>query len=357
MRDERDRPSTGWVRSWPEWSPFAAAMWSAVYACLGLWWTLGHEGFPFDAGPSLRIPAAVGAPAVAALGLASTIVALRLAAPIVGPIAGARPGTPARAGLLAWAWAMAAALLVAVPDERALMAVAFAPVFLLGAPFGWPPVPYATAVPWPVMNQFACIVGGFLWGASALAFARRSRDACPACGRDAAGAGWTSPAAAARWGARAALVAAVIPAMYAATRLAWFLGIPLGISDAFLRAGQADGMWRIGGALAAVATAGSVLTLGLVRPWGETFPRPLPWLGGRRVPPALAVVPAAVVAVVVFSAGLGLVRVAVRDGIGVGDWATTGPGLLWPVWGVALGAAALAYHYRRRGRCRRCGRA
>jgi hypothetical protein len=32
------------------------------------------------------------------------------------------------------------------------------------------------------------------------------------------------------------------------------------------------------------------------------------------------------------------------------------PELLWPLWGAALGAATLAYHYRTRGRCAHCGR-
>jgi hypothetical protein len=32
------------------------------------------------------------------------------------------------------------------------------------------------------------------------------------------------------------------------------------------------------------------------------------------------------------------------------------PELLWPVWGVALGAATLAYYYRRRNKCKHCER-
>jgi hypothetical protein len=32
------------------------------------------------------------------------------------------------------------------------------------------------------------------------------------------------------------------------------------------------------------------------------------------------------------------------------------PKLLWPLWGAALGAATLAYYYRRPGRCGLCGR-
>lgn len=38
------------------------------------------------------------------------------------------------------------------------------------------------------------------------------------------------------------------------------------------------------------------------------------------------------------------------------NWATLAPELLWPLWGVALGTATLAYYYRRRGRCPHCGR-
>lgn len=33
------------------------------------------------------------------------------------------------------------------------------------------------------------------------------------------------------------------------------------------------------------------------------------------------------------------------------NWAALAPGLLWPLW-----EATLAYYYRRRGRCERCGR-
>src|SRR5690349_19230098 len=35
-----------------------------------------------------------------------------------------------------------------------------------------------------------------------------------------------------------------------------------------------------------------LLTLGLVKPWGEVVPRWVPLLGGRRIPPLVAVVPA-----------------------------------------------------------------
>lgn len=64
------------------------------------------------------------------------------------------------------------------------------------------------------------------------------------------------------------------------------------------------GMLGIGiGLGCAVASAlGGVLTHGLVHRWGEAFARWTRFAAGRRVPPALAVVPASVVAVVLVPA-------------------------------------------------------
>jgi hypothetical protein len=99
--------------------------------------------------------------------------------------------------------------------------------------------------------------------------------------------------------------------------------------------------------------------------WGEVFPAWMPLIGGKVVPIRLAVVPAMIVAALVTSAGLMFVRLALSGGFDdafdfVGDpegnWAAIAPELLWPLWGLALGATALAYAYRRRGRCPVCGR-
>ncbi|MEV5011742.1 hypothetical protein ACFY2M_40005 [Streptomyces sp. NPDC001276] len=46
--------------------------------------------------------------------------------------------------------------------------------------------------------------------------------------------------------------------------------------------------------LSVVGEGFALLTLGLVKPWGEVFPRWLPFLGGRRVPIKAAVIPATV---------------------------------------------------------------
>jgi proline iminopeptidase len=349
--------------TWPDWAAPAAGVWALAYGALGVYWALGGAGFPFGpendpgagraAGSALGgLQADVGAPAIAALGLAGMVAAALLARPAARPRRG-----PLDRALLGFAWGLSALLLLLVPDARLLAAMAYAPVFLVGAPFGWPPVSFLVAVRWPVLNQGLCLAGGFLWGAAALAAQRRARAACPACGRTGAPeAAWTAPAAAARWGRWAVAVAVGVQVCYALVRYAWALGVPLGISEELLRQGRAEGMWQAGASLATVDVVGALLTLGLVQRWGEVVPRWVPGLGGRRVPPALAIAPASVVAAVVTAGGLGVVRRTLSAGFRVEDWATIGPGLLWPLWGAALGAATLAYYYRRRGSCRRCGR-
>lgn len=353
-----------WWRRWPDWTGYAAGAWSLVYGglVLGLYWTLGSVGFPFgesDPQAALSVLGGVraefGAPVIAALGL--------VGASVAGAMARMRGRGILRVVMLAFAWSVAVALALVIPDYRVLMGVAYTPIFMIGAPFGWPPGSFFDVITWPVVNQFVCIAGGLAWAAAAVAYQRRSRDASANRGRTGVTAHWTTPAAAARWGTWATAVAVIIPLLYAATRWAWALGIPLGISEEFLREGQANGMWWAGAGLATVAVGGAMLTLGLVRRWGEVFPRWLPFLAGKRVPIWLAVIPASLVAVIVTNAGLMFVRLTLLGTLGEvftfideGDWAALAPELLWPLWGVALAAATLAYYYRGRGRCGHCGR-
>jgi hypothetical protein len=193
-------------------------------------------------------------------------------------------------------------------------------------------------IPWPVANQFLLVAGGLFW--AGLVVASADCDVAPF--------GWTTPQAAARWERSAVALAVAAPLPFVITRWTWALGIPPGISEAFFREGQESELWPVGGALAAVA-GGAALTLGLTQRWGEVFPGWAVGLAGKPVPPALATVPAALASVVVTSAGFGYVRALLRSGIPAEGWAMVVPDVLWPVWGAALGAAALAYHYRRRG--------
>jgi hypothetical protein len=354
------------LAGWPRWIGWVAAGWSLAYAVLGLFWWAGGGGFPFGierdpagAGVSLleRARPETTGPVLAAAGLGGAVLAATLS----------RARRRGHAGdLLAGSgWAMAVTLAVVVPDYRPLLAVVRLPMLLAGAPFGWPKEMrladfFGVFLPWPVLNQIVLVIGGLLWAATVLAFRRRAREACGNCGRGDAVAAWNTPAAAARWGRWAVAVAVAVPIGYALTRWAWALDIPLGVSRAGLRkeAAESPGIWLAGALLATMAAGGALLTIGLVRPWGETYPRWIPYLRGKPVRPRTAIIPATAVALLVTSAGLMYLRwLAIgRIHLSADTWGLFVPEFFWPVWGVALGAAALAYHLRRRGRCAHCGR-
>lgn len=343
-------------RQWARWACPAAACWSLLYGVLGLLWALDGAAFPFG-GPTddtalATVRAAVAGPAVAAVGLAGATLALVMTR--------GRGRGGVRRALIVFGAILAVTSAVLIPGHRPLMAIARTPLVLVGAPFGWPPGLslgefFATMYPWPVLNELLMILGGLLWAAATLAYARRSGDACVHCGRTDHAATWAADAA--RWGPWAVAVAVAVPVVYALTRWAWALGIPLGFTREALRAEAAEspGIWVAGAGLATLAVGGALLTLGLVQRWGERFPGWVPFLRGRPVPARLAVVPATIVAALVTSAGTAYVRRALLSEEFTLDWGT-GPSLLWPLWGIALGAATLAYHLRRRGACPDCHR-
>jgi hypothetical protein len=155
-------------RRWPGWVGYVAAAWSLVYGLLSLYWALGGAGFPLgsenDPGAALSILGGVragfGAPVIAALGLAGAVVAVAMART-------RQQRGVLRTALFGFAWAAATTLALLIPDYRALVAVAYTPIILIGAPFGWPPgVSILDVYPWPVVNRFLCIGGGLLWAAT-----------------------------------------------------------------------------------------------------------------------------------------------------------------------------------------------
>jgi hypothetical protein len=342
-------------------TPFLAAAWALGTGGLALWWTATGDGYPFGVNnpddilhPLRAVPPAVGAPIFAVVLLAAGVLALATAGR--HPV---HPPRSLRAILLGFGWATVGALLVVVPGTEVLTFAGYAPILILGAPFGWPPVDYSELVDAQILTEVSSVVGGLLLLRTLLAWQRRTGGACVACGRDTAP-GRTSAAAAARWvrrGRWAAYVAAAIPAIYAVTRLAWLAGITMGIPAEFLTEMRDNGMVWAGAGLGAFALLGSVLTLGLVQRWGEVFPRWMVGLAGRRVPIRLATVPATIVAVAVASASMGFFSNAKSLTLFVGGpSAATLPMALWPLWSVALIVATYAYHLRRRGRCETCGR-
>ncbi|MFF2650669.1 hypothetical protein [Streptomyces sp. NPDC058045] len=342
-RDESPRPGATVGRRFPfGWAAFLALL---CYGLANLYWALGGSGFPFganDANPEYSAFEHVGraqlAPWVAGGFLVSAAVALLLALP-------GRRRVPT--GVLLGATALAAAaVLGTLADFRILGNLAY--VFML----------QFSAINWTVVNQVFAVVAVGLMVVSAVGYQRRVTGACTRCGRTESEAGWTSPAEAARWGRKAVYTAVVVPLVYASTRWAWAIGYPLGISQKMWDDGKKDHLWMYGAALATMGALGSLLTLGLVQRWGEVFPRWIPFLRGRRVPPALAVVPASLVSVMVTSAGIMYIRLHFQGAFDDvrHNWGATVPETIWPVWGIALAAATLAYYFRRRGACKNCGR-
>jgi hypothetical protein len=326
-----------------------AAGWAAGYGILALGWAVTGRGFPFgpadaesDMSALRALDPEIGAPlfAVVLLGAAVALIA-------------AWASTAFRYAVLAYLWLVAGALLIVVPDVRLLTIAGYAPMLIIGLPFGWPDVDYSTVFTWTVANQALAVAGGLLIARATLAWQRRTRDACESCGRTGAPGGWTSPESAARWGRAAAWIAAAVPTLYAVVRLAWAAGIPLGIPADFLDEMRREGMHLAAAGLGGFALLGAVLTLGLTQRWGERFPRWMIGLSGRPVPIRLATVPAGFVAILVASASISLLTGS-RDLLSPDLTGT--PALLWPLWSVALAAAAYAYHLRRRPGCAVCDR-
>ena len=363
-------PVGGGLRDWPRWAPYAAVAWSLVYAMLGVYWAVSGRGFPYtpetvsdDLGPLLGqfgpgvawiVVMMAGIPA-AALGTAMLRgVRSRALRPVF-----------ITAGAL-----LAGVLLLLMTGLTLLQTLGYTPFSIVklftGDEFGRVYLEMLTR--WTTVHQLLCLTGGFLWLATTISYARRSGDACLYCGRRDSPEGWTSPNNAARWGQIAVYVSMVAPVFYAFTRYAWALGFPLGMSEEYLRWGQQSGTWIAGLFLANFGLVGAVLTLGLVQRWGEVFPRWMIGLAGRRIPVALAVIPASIVSVLVMVGGIGIwsgldqmTDAMVADGgenislIG-GIIFHVGPTLLFPVWGLALAVATLGYYYRRRGPCNVCDR-
>ncbi|WP_216209375.1 hypothetical protein [Amycolatopsis aidingensis] len=103
-----------------------------------------------------------------------------------------------------------------------------------------------------------------------------------------------------RWAKVAAYAAALSTVPSCLWRIALGLQVPLGFTEAELRALDIPGSgtaYVFG--LSVLAQGFALLTLGLVQRWGETIPRWVPALGGRRIPPLAAIIPALLGAVAV----------------------------------------------------------
>ena len=339
-------------KNWPSWIGYATAAWSLLYGVLGIYWTFGGAGYPFAQVPNDRAtasilegtPVHVVAPVMATIGLAGAALAVVMTRM-----------RPRGSVLQTIAAVLAVGLALVIPDYTLIAVVALSPAIVVFAFTGVPGAQGGVGdiLYWHRANLIILFVGGVLWAATAIAYHRRSRNLCVSCGRGSSEPTWQSPAAALRWGKWAVGVAVVANLPYEFTRVAWYFGRPLGISDDFHQMmADTPGMLEMGLGLAVMGLAGGVLTHGLVHRWGEIYPRWIWFKAGQRVPPPLAIIPASIVAVVLVPAGLMNTQLPL-DG---DNWAINAPGILWVAWGAALGTATYAYYLRRRTTCARCGR-
>ncbi|MFC0469295.1 hypothetical protein ACFFHM_01760 [Halalkalibacter kiskunsagensis] len=335
-----------WLSCWPQWTGYAAALWSLLYGLLGLYWFLGGNGFPFGKNDSRaemmgsflsNLNVDVGGPVIAIAGLVGTVVAIAMKMTW-----GSRFH---RAIFLSYAWIMSVTLIFIVPDSRIVQNFAY--LFLL----------HFDLLDWRVINQVFCIVGGFIWGASAIAYFRLTQNACGNCGRNDATEG-SSAKATAKWGKWFTYFAVIMALPYGIVRWAWALGIPLGTNDSSM-VGNEDNV-RVEAILGGLCIGGGVLTLGLIQRWGVIFPWWCFFLAGKQIPIWFVMVPAMLMSTIITITGLKLspqiIFMMVNGSITNENWGQFVPFLFWLPWGISLGIAILAYYLKRRGRCKHCGK-
>jgi hypothetical protein len=156
------------------WTAYVACAWSLAYAALGGFWALGGGGFPFGEtdltgiglSPLIGLPADTTGALIAGLGLAGGLVALAMARPWGRVVP--------RPVLLGFGWAATVALLLLIPDIRALIFLGYLPALLFKIGFESVDLPV-------ILNQGFCLVGGLAWAAATLteqelAVTRRHRD-------------------------------------------------------------------------------------------------------------------------------------------------------------------------------------
>ncbi|MER7850821.1 hypothetical protein ABTZ03_43640 [Kitasatospora sp. NPDC096077] len=159
-----------------------------------------------------------------------------------------------------------------------------------------------------------------------------------------------------RWAELAAKAAALSTVPSGLWRIAFGFGVPVGFTGATYSAFAAHqpGWGTVYCVLlSALAEGLAFLTVGLVRPWGQVVPRWIPLIGGRRVRPLSAVVPALLGSLVLTRVGLlalfgGWARnLAEPDSPhGLGGLVMTLAYLPLVIWGPLLGAVALDYARR-----------
>src|SRR5512143_709283 len=186
----------GGVRDWQRWAPYAAVAWSLIYAALGVYWAVSGRGFPFPYTP--ETVSDIMGPLLGRFGPGvAWIVVMMVGIPAAAVGAAMLRGVRGRAlrPLFITAGALlAGVLLLLMADLTLLITLGYTPYGIVklftGAEFGQVYLKMLTQ--WTLVHQLLCLIGGFLWLAATVSYARRSGDACLYCGRRDGPEGWTS---------------------------------------------------------------------------------------------------------------------------------------------------------------------
>jgi hypothetical protein len=345
------------------WSAPLALVWSLVTVVWAVSWVTSLLPHPFGDPDAIRIGAVFNT-APPMVGIAFTLVLGSVGAGVAAALLRAR-GRRRQHGpaLEALGWILTLTPVATLLHGKVLPLLGYTPVVLTIGWFHPPLLPaYLAALKDPEIHlQLHVLAGVALWALATVIHRRARRGACTACGRrpDWTGSRETSTRVAAlRRGRAAVMIGAVAALTYPAIRLPWLAGMPIGMdADTFSDLQATPGAVATGITLGLAAVAGIVLMLGLVQDWGVRFPRWLPGLSGRRVPVGLAVVPAMIVSLALVAMGRGFLTALATGQLAsfaATDWAHVLAFAAMLPWGLALGAATLAYAHRRRGICNVC---
>jgi hypothetical protein len=306
---------------WMAWTPQAAVLWALAYGAIRVFWAV--RGAPSFGPQHTDLIAFTGWRAVALCAAAAAVaLALRTA--------------PWRRLLLVAAWGVSAALALACP----LLLLDVVSLLLPGSGVPFHPLAF--------VSRAACFAEAVLVAAAAEAYRRRWRSACLFCGRTGVRVRSATLPRWAWWAAYLAVAGCLV-------RLGAQVAVGFG---RLLKAGAAAYAFEAGFIL-----AGILLPLALVHSWGRVFPGWVPVLKGRQVPRWLLLGPAfAIAAGLTVYFGVTLVYLATQTFSGTWKQVAGLPlAFFWVavpaywVWGLGLGAAALAYYQLTRPACRVCG--
>ena len=167
------------VRDWQRWAPYAAVVWSLIYAGMGIYWAVSGRGFPY----TTEVTSDPLGPLLGRLGPSAAWIVVMMAG-IPAATAGtamlrAVRGRTLRPLLILFGVLLTGILLLLMTSLNLLVMVGYIPAAVLGhMPAERSQAYFAAWTQWATIHQLLCLLGGFLWLGATVCYARISVDAC-----------------------------------------------------------------------------------------------------------------------------------------------------------------------------------